>query len=176
MTQHQKASNESMEGFDEQTKSKIIPRVIEPTFGMERVFLALLTKSYCYDSSRQNIVLKLPAKFAPYKAAVFPIVKNPEYEEIAEKLVKELREEWNIMYDKSGSVGRRYARNDEIGTPMCITIDDKSVSDKTATIRDRDTTEQIVVRISEIKKIIKEVIQGKHLISLGKIIKTRIKK
>ena len=176
LTQHQKASNESMEVFDEQTKSKIIPRVIEPTFGMERVFLALLTKSYCYDSSRQNIVLKLPAKFAPYKAAVFPIVKNPEYEEIAEKLVKELREEWNIMYDKSGSVGRRYARNDEIGTPMCITIDDKSVSDKTATIRDRDTTEQIVVRISEIKKIIKEVIQGKNLISLGKIIKTRIKK
>ncbi|MEM3113311.1 MAG: glycine--tRNA ligase [Candidatus Pacearchaeota archaeon] len=175
LKQHEKESGESMEIYDEATKSKVIPRVIEPTFGMERVFLAVLTKAYQYDKDRENIVLKISPKLAPIKAAVFPIIKSSEYEKIAQGIVDSLKEEWNVVYDRSGSIGRRYARNDEIGTPMCITIDEQSLIDETITIRDRDTTKQIRVKISKLKKIIRKVIQGKSLLKLGKITETRIK-
>ncbi|MEK6874010.1 MAG: glycine--tRNA ligase [Nanoarchaeota archaeon] len=175
LKQHEKESKESMEIFDESTKTKIIPRVIEPTFGMERVFLAILTKAYVYDKSRDNIVLKIPAKLSPIKAAVFPIIKKEEYEKISQKIVDDLREDYNVSYDKSGSIGRRYARNDEIGTPMCITIDDKTPEDNSVTIRDRDSTEQVRVKIKDLKDIIKKVISGENLLKLGKVVETRVK-
>ncbi len=176
LKQHEKESKESMEIFDEKTKKKIIPRVIEPTFGIERVFLAVLTKAYCYDKDRDYIVLKIPAKLAPIKAAVFPIIKKPEYEEIAENVVRDLRKDWNIVYDKSGSIGRRYARNDEIGTPYCITIDTDSINRKDITIRDRDSTEQIRVKIKDLKNVFKKLIEGEiEFRKAGKIVKTRVK-
>jgi glycyl-tRNA synthetase len=142
---------------------------------MERVFIASLTKAYSFDDKRQNIVLKLPAKLAPVKAAVFPIMKSPEYEKISEDIVKDLRKEWNIAYDKSGSIGRRYARNDEIGTPMCITIDEETPNDNSVTIRERDTTKQVRVKIAELKEIMRKVISGEDLLKLGKIVETRVK-
>ena len=171
LTQHQEESKQSMDIFDENKKQKIIPRVIEPTFGMERVFLAILTKAYYEDKKRGNIVLKIPIKIAPLKAAIFPIVKQPEYEKIALEIVKDLGQEFNVAYDKSGSIGRRYARNDEIGTPFCITIDEKSLKDKDATIRDRDTTKQIRVKISELRKTIRDLLDGKiEFEKAGKVI------
>ena len=176
LTQHQNASKEKMEIFDEATKTKIIPRVIEPTFGMERVFLAVLTKAYNYSKNRENVVLKIPAKIAPIKVAIFPIIKNSEYEEICKKIFDELNEEWNVVYDKSGSIGKRYARNDEIGTPMCITIDDKTKEDQSVTIRDRDTTQQVRVKIKNLKEVVSKVVSGKNLLDFGKIVKTRVKK
>ena len=106
LTQHQKFSKESLEIFDEATGKKVIPKVIEPTFGIERVFLAILTKAHSYDKERQNIVLKIPAKLAPIKAAVFPIVKQPKYEKISEEIVNDLKKEFNVVYDGGGSVGR----------------------------------------------------------------------
>jgi glycyl-tRNA synthetase len=142
---------------------------------MERVFLAILTKAYHFDEKRQNIILKLPAKLAPIKASVFPIMKDEAYEKIAESVVKDLRKEWNIAYDISGSIGRRYARNDEIGTPMCITIDDSTPKDNSITIRDRDTTKQIRVKISELKEVIRKVLDGEDLLKLGKLVETRVK-
>jgi glycyl-tRNA synthetase len=175
LTQHAKESGEKMEIFDEKYKNKLIPKVIEPTFGIERVFLAILTKAYTFDEKRQNIILKLPAKLAPVKAAVFPIIKGEEFEKISEEIVKELRKEWNIAYDKSGSLGRRYARNDEIGTPMCITVDEGSLKDKSITIRDRDTTKQVRVKISELREVIKKVIDGEDVLKLGKLVETRVK-
>ena len=96
-----------MEVFDEKYKNRVIPKVIEPTFGMERIFLAILTKAYQFDEKRNNIVLKIPPKLAPVKASVFPIVKKPEYEKIAEEIVSDLRKEYNVSYDISGSIGRR---------------------------------------------------------------------
>jgi len=158
LTQHQNESKQSMEIFDEKTNSKIIPRVIEPTFGMGRVFLAVLTNAYTYDSQRDYVVLKIPPKLAPIKAAVFPIIKKPEYIEIAENIIKDLKKDFNINYDKSGSIGRRYARNDEIGTPFCITIDDKSLIQKDATIRNRDTQKQIRVKIKDLKQTLYKLI------------------
>jgi glycyl-tRNA synthetase len=176
LKQHEKFSKEKMEVFDEETSKKVIPRVIEPTFGMERVFLAILTKAYNYDKKRQNIVLKIPAKLAPIKAAVFPIVKQPEYEKISEEIVKDLKKEFNIVYDKSGSIGKRYSRNDEIGTIMCITVDDKTLKDKTVTLRDRDTTEQVRVKISDLKGIMRKIInEGESVLKFGKKVNTRIK-
>ncbi len=176
LNQHQKESKESMEIFDEKYKNKIIPRVIEPTFGMERVFLAVLIKAYNFDEKRQNVVLKIPASLAPIKAAVFPIVKDETYEKIAEDIVNDLKKQFNVVYDKSGSIGRRYARNDEIGTPMCITIDEESEKTKRVTLRDRDTTKQISVKISELRNIIQKVIDGENILKLGEIVETRVKK
>jgi glycyl-tRNA synthetase len=157
LTQHAKESGEKLEIYDEKYKNKIIPKVIEPTFGIERVFLALLTKAYC-DDGRGNVVLNLPPKLAPIKAAVFPLVKREDFEKIANEIVNDLREEFNIAYDKSGSIGRRYARNDEIGTPFCITIDDDSIKNKDVTIRDRNTTKQTRVKISELKEVLRDLI------------------
>ncbi|MEK6827143.1 MAG: glycine--tRNA ligase [Nanoarchaeota archaeon] len=158
LTQHQKESKENMEVFDEKYKNKIIPKVIEPTFGMERIFLAIMSKAYQYDPERENIVLKLPPKLAPIKAAIFPIVKKEEFEKICFDILKDLKKEWNVLYDKSGSIGRRYSRNDEIGTPFCITIDEDSSKNKDVTIRDRDTKKQIRVKISELKETLKKLI------------------
>ena len=175
LKEHQKESKEKLEIFDEKTKTKVIPRVIEPTFGMERVFLALLTKAYSFDSSRDNIVLQLPASIAPVKAAIFPIIKKPEYEEICKGIVKDLREEFNVSYDVSGSIGRRYSRNDEIGTPMCITIDDETPKDDSVTIRDRDSTKQVRVKIKDLREVTRKVVNGNDLLKLGKMVKTRKK-
>ena len=159
LTQHAKESKEKMEIFDEKYGNKIIPRVIEPTFGMERIFLALLTKAYCVDE-KENVILKLPSKIAPIKIAVFPLIKRDDFEKISSDIVKELKKEFNVSHDKSGSIGRRYARNDEIGTPFCVTIDDDSISNQTVTIRDRDSKNQKKVEIKNLKTILKNLIDG----------------
>lgn len=159
LTQHQSFSREKMEIFDEKYKNKIIPRVIEPTFGMERIFLAVLTKAYCEDE-KGNVVLKIPAKLSPVKVSVFPLVKRDDFEKIAEDIVRDLKKDFNVLYDKSGSIGRRYARNDEIGTPFCITIDDDSLKNDDVTIRFRDTKEQKRIKIKNLNKTLTDLIRG----------------
>jgi glycyl-tRNA synthetase len=160
LSQHQKESRQSMEVFDEKTGKKVMPRVIEPTFGMERVFLAILTKAYCFDRERGYIVLKIPPKLAPVKAAIFPIIKQPEFEKIADELYETLKKDLNVVRDISGSIGRRYARNDEIGTPFCITVDENSLKKKDVTIRDRDTKRQIRVKVHEVKSVLQKLINS----------------
>lgn len=175
LTQHAKESGEKMELFDEKYKNKMIPKVIEPTFGLERAFLAVLTKAYTFDEKRQNIVLKLPAKLAPIKASIFPLMNDEEHEKIAVDIFNELKKDFYVSYDGSGSIGRRYARNDEAGTPMCITVDPDTSKDECVTIRDRDTTKQIRVKISELKDVILKVIAGEDILKLGKLVETRVK-
>ena len=171
--EHEKFSKKDMKVYDEETKKKILPAVIESSFGVERAFMAFMFDSY---SEREgNVVLNLNPKLSPVKAAVFPIVKGEEYENISKDIFEELNEEWNVVYDKSGSIGRRYARNDEVGTPMCITIDEQTLKDKTATIRDRDTTEQVRVKVKDLKEVVRKVVHGENLLSFGKIVKTRVK-
>ena len=149
--QHQKHSGKSMEIFDEAQKKKYIPHVIEPSLGVDRTLLAVLTTAYDEDEIpndkgdvEKRTVLRFSPKIAPYKAAIFPLVKNkPELVEIAEKLYRKLQKRWNVFYDASGAIGRRYRRQDEIGTPYGITVDfDTLEKDGTVTLRDRDTTQQ----------------------------------
>jgi len=175
LTQHEKESKQKMEVFDSITNEKVIPRVIEPTFGMERVFLAVLVNSYYYDKKRDNIILKIPAKLAPYKAAVLPIIKKGEQGKIAKEVYDDIRKMFHCFWDEGGSIGRRYSRQDEIGTPMCITIDEQSLKDKTVTIRDRDTTRQVRVKIKELREVVRKVVEGESILKLGKEVKTRVK-
>jgi len=162
LSQHEKFSKKDLKIFDEETKQKILPQVIcEPSLGVERSFLVFMFDAYCYDKKRDNIILKLHPKLAPIKAAIFPLVKRKDFEKICEKIVEDLGEEWNVVYDKSGTIGRRYARNDEIGTPFCITIDEESLKKKDVTIRHRDTTRQVRVKIIELKDILRKLIDKK---------------
>ena len=162
LSQHEKFSGKEMKIFDEESKERILPEVIcEPSLGVERAFLVFMLDSYSYDKERENVVLKLNPKLAPVKAAVFPIVKGEKFEKISEKIVKELKQEFNVLYDKSGSIGRRYARNDEIGTPFCITIDGDSLKNQDVTIRDRDTKKQIRTKISNLRETLRKLIDGK---------------
>ena len=134
----------------------------------------LLIDAYTEDNGR--IYLKLSPKLAPYKAAVFPIIKQLEYEKIAQDVLKDLRKEFSVLYDKSGSIGRRYARNDEIGTPYCITIDDKSPQENDVTIRDRDTTQQIRVKLKDLRDILRKLINKEIAFEkAGKKVETRMK-
>ena len=173
LSQHEKFSKKDLSIFNEETKKKILPHVIcEPSLGVGRALLVFMFDSYFDDKERGNVVLKLSPKLAPIKAAIFPIVKRPEFEKIAEEVSKDLGEEWNVLYDKSGSIGRRYARNDEVGTPFCITIDERSLKKKDVTIRDRDTTKQIRVKISELKEILRKLIYKKlKFEEAGKLVK-----
>ena len=119
---------------------------------MERIFLAVLVNAYQYDKKRENIVLKIPAKLAPVKAAIFPLIKNNKaLVKLARKIYDDLKIEFNTEYDESGSIGKRYARQDEIGTPICITVDYDSIKNKDVTIRDRDTTKQKRRKIEDVK-------------------------
>jgi len=169
LKQHQKHSGKSMEIFDEASKSKFVPHVIEPSLGVDRTLLAVLTAAYSEDevpndkgTAEKRIVLKFNPRVAPYKAAVFPLLKNkPELVEVAEKLYKKLQRRWNVFYDASGAIGRRYRRQDEIGTPFGITIDFETIEkDGTVTLRDRDTCEQRRVTEAELFDFLEEQIDG----------------
>ena len=161
LKQHEKFSKKDLSVFDEEKKEKVIPYVIcEPSLGVERAFLVFMFDSYFYDKKRENVVLKLNPKLSPIKAAIFPIVKKEEFDKIARGVFNDLKKEFNVVYDNSGSIGRRYSRNDEIGTPYCITIDGDSLENKNVTIRDRDTSKQIRIKISELKKSLRDFING----------------
>jgi len=174
LSQHQKFSKKDLTIFDEDSKKKILPHVIcEPSLGVERAFLVFMFDSYFYDDKRENIVLKLHPKLAPIKAAIFPIVKKEEFEKLCENIFEDLKDEWNVVYDESGSIGRRYARNDEIGTPYCITVDEESLKNKDVTIRDRNTKMQVRVKISELKIILKKLINQRIAFEkAGKLVKS----
>ncbi len=149
---HQKISKQSMEILDEETNSKFIPHVLELSFGVDRNIYALLDLNHHDDKERGNIVLKLPSKLTPIYCAVFPLVKNkPELVVVAKKIYSELKPLYSCLYDETASVGRRYARADEIGVKYCITIDFESLDDHAITIRDRDTTQQQRIKIADLK-------------------------
>ncbi len=159
LKQHIKESKQKLEFFDEETKKKVTPRVIEPTFGMERVFLAAITEAYNDDKKRGNIVLKLDPRLSPVKAAVFPLVSNkPELVDKAREIFGILSRGFNCQLDTSGSIGRRYARQDEIGTPFCITVDFDSLKNNDVTIRDRDSTEQKRIKIKDLKGVLSKIL------------------
>jgi glycyl-tRNA synthetase len=153
LKQHEKYSGKDLKLFDEETRERILPHVVcEPSQGVGRAFLVFMFDSYCYDPKRDNVVLKLHPKLAPVKAAIFPLVKaDDKLVKLAREIYISLKKDFYVIYDDGGSVGRRYARQDEAGTPFCITIDSDSAKNKDVTIRNRDDTKQIRVKIENLK-------------------------
>jgi glycyl-tRNA synthetase len=141
-----KGSGKDLTWFDDQTKERFLPHVIEPSAGADRGTLAFLCEAYHEDNApdengkpQERTVLRLHPRLAPFKAAIFPLVKKDGMPELAQALYRELKSQYNVFYDDGGAVGRRYRRQDEIGTPYCFTIDGQTLQDKTVTLRDRDT-------------------------------------
>lgn len=151
LKKHMEKSGESLEYTDPQSGEKTVPHCIEPTWGVNRTFLAVLTTAFD-DSNPENITLKLPAKLAPYKVAVFPLLKNKEQlVSKAREIYKDLQKHFNVAWDDRGNVGKRYFSQDEIGTPFCVTIDfDTIEKDNMVTVRDRDTKIQERVKVEEL--------------------------
>ncbi len=161
LTQHQNTSGKSLEYFDPTDNSRYIPYVIEPSLGVERLFLSVLTEAYdeeVVDAEKNDVrtVLRLHPFLAPFKCAVLPLSKK--LSEQAEALCDELSKDFMVEYDDAGSIGKRYRRQDEIGTPLCITYDFESLEDGCVTVRDRDTMEQVRIKIDELKAYIAEKI------------------
>ena len=159
LTQHQNFSKEKLEYLDPMTNEKFIPHVIEPSFGADRTVLIALINAYEEDTvgGEPRTIMHFDPKIAPVKAAIFPLIKKPELIKIAEDIYKTLSKKWNVEYDESGAVGKRYRRQDEIGTPYCITVDfDTIEKDNMVTIRDRDTTNQERIAITDIEKFLEE--------------------
>jgi glycyl-tRNA synthetase len=153
-----------MEYFDEETKEKYIPHCIEPSLGVDRVLLALICSAYVEDEvdGEKRTLLKFHPKIAPVKVSVLPLVKNKEaIVNVARDLYNQLRMRWNVQWDTSGAIGRRYRRADEIGTPFCITVDfDTIEKDNCVTIRDRDTTRQERIPIKDVMAHLGKAIDG----------------
>ncbi len=155
---HQKYSGKDFNYFDETTKEKFLPFIIEPTLGVERLMLAALVDGYHESDGadgreKGEIVLKLHPTIAPIQVAVFPLVKKDKLPEIAREISQDLnKKRIRSFYDESGSIGRRYRRQDEVGTPWCVTVDFNTLDDESVTIRDRDTLKQERIKIEEINK------------------------
>ncbi len=140
LKRHQEYSRKDLRYFDQETGEKYIPYVVETSTGVERLLLTTLVDAY--QEEEQRVVLRFKPHIAPIKAAVFPLVKRDGMPEIARNIVNGLRQRFRVFYDESGSVGRRYRRQDEIGTPFCFTVDSQTLEDGTVTVRDRDTMAQ----------------------------------
>ena len=161
LSKHQEYSKVSQEYLDPETNEKIIPYVIESTVGCDRLVLAILDNSYCEEQVGENDtreVMKFHPAIAPYKVSVLPLVKK-YHSEKAEEIYQELSKHFMTSYDDAGSIGKRYRRSDAIGTPFCITIDDETINNDTVTIRDRDTMEQITLKLDEVVNYIEEKIK-----------------
>jgi glycyl-tRNA synthetase len=162
LKQHQKHSKSKLEYFDETTNEKLLPHVIEPSLGIGRHILAVLLEAYTDDKKRGNIVLKLPKKLAPFQTSVFPLMNKEEFQNTAKEIHTDLTEnDITSSFDKSGSIGKRYARADEIGTPYCITVDHDTLETGIVTIRDRDTTNQIKIHKDKVSETIRNLINDK---------------
>jgi glycyl-tRNA synthetase len=152
LTQHAKFSGEKLEYFDTASGERYVPHVIEPAAGVGRTVLAALCDAYDEDEigGEQRTVLKLHPRLAPIKVAVLPLVRKDGQPELAREAFDLLRGQMQVEYDEGGSIGKRYRRQDEIGTPYCVTIDHQSLEDRTVTVRDRDTLEQERVAIDDL--------------------------
>ncbi|WP_129360653.1 glycine--tRNA ligase [Rothia uropygioeca] len=155
---HNEHSNTRLEYFDQGTGQRYVPYVIEPSFGLTRSMMAFLVDAYTEDEAPNTkggvdtrTVLKLDPRLAPVKAAVLPLSKKETLTPTAEKLASDLRKNWNVDFDTSGAIGRRYRRQDEIGTPFCITVDFETLEDNAVTIRERDSMAQERVSLDQVK-------------------------
>jgi glycyl-tRNA synthetase len=162
LKQHAAYSGENLEYFDQATGERYVPYVIEPAVGPDRIMLAFLIDAYTEEEVRgeERTVLKLHPRIAPTKAAVFPLSKKEPVSTIARELYDDLKGDYRLFYDDSGSIGRRYRRQDEAGTPFCVTVDFDTIEDRKVTIRDRDTLQQERIPLAAVRDRLKALISG----------------
>ena len=159
LARHAQFSGQTLEYTDPETREKFVPHVVEPTFGVERTLLALLCDAYDeeqLENGEMRTVLHFSPRIAPVKAAVFPLMKKEPLAEKAQKIFSQLHSIWHCEYDESGAIGKRYRRQDELGTPFCITVDFDTLENDTVTLRDRDTMKQTRVPVAELVQILAE--------------------
>ena len=153
LRQHEEYSGKKLRFFDPETSESYIPYVVETSVGLDRLFLATLSAAYTeerLDDGSERTVLRIPAALAPVKVAVLPLLKKDGLPELAEEVLRPLRLTYNVQFDDKDAIGRRYRRQDAIGTPLCVTVDHDSLTDRAVTVRDRDTMTQIRIPISEL--------------------------
>ena len=153
LNSHIKHSKEDLSYFDQDTGERYVPYVIEPSVGVDRLFLAILCDAYesnHKDGDIERELLKINYKLAPYKVAILPLIKK-KHADLANSIYQNISKYFSATYDESGNIGKRYRRNDAIGTPFCVTIDDESILNNTVTVRERDTMEQVIIKIDELK-------------------------
>uniref|UniRef100_UPI0035C9FD90 His/Gly/Thr/Pro-type tRNA ligase C-terminal domain-containing protein n=1 Tax=uncultured Amnibacterium sp. TaxID=1631851 RepID=UPI0035C9FD90 len=149
LTTHAAASGKDLSYFDQAANTRWTPFVIEPAFGLTRALMAFLVDAFAEDEAPntkggvdKRTVLRLDPRLSPVKAAVLPLSRNEQLSPLAKQVAADLRREWNVEFDDAGAIGRRYRRQDEIGTPFCITVDFDSLEDQAVTVRGRDTMQQ----------------------------------
>lgn len=165
---HEQYSGKKIQYFDNETNESYVPYVVETSVGLDRMFLAVFSNSLKeekLEDGSERVVLALPPALAPIKAAVLPLVKKDGLPEFAEKILKELRLDYNVTYEEKDSIGKRYRRMDAIGTPFCITVDHDSLNDNSVTLRYRDTMEQKRVSVDELAQIIDKEVNMKYLLN-----------
>ncbi|MDR1983229.1 MAG: glycine--tRNA ligase [Prevotellaceae bacterium] len=163
---HQKFSGKKLQYFDSETGESYVPYVIETSIGVDRMMLLILSAAYCEEKladGEERVVLHIPPVLAPVKLAVLPLLKKDGLPEKAREILNNLKYDFYCQYDEKDSIGKRYRRQDAIGTPFCITVDHQTLNDNTVTIRNRDTMEQQRVDISEISKIIGDEVSFKKI-------------
>ena len=156
LSRHQEFSGKSQQYFDDETKERFIPYIIETSAGASRSFMAFLVDAYREEevNGEQRVVMSFSPKLAPIKAAIFPLVNKDGMPEVAREIEADLRPFMKVFYDSKGAVGRRYRRQDEAGTPYCITVDNQTLDDRTVTVRERDSMEQERVSIDELLQLL----------------------
>lgn len=162
LNQHQKASGQSLEYFKSESGEKILPHVIEPSMGVDRLMLAVLVSSFSEEEvassseeKDERIVMRFTKELAPIKVAILPLSKKTELESVSQEIWSQLAKSYMTDYDVTGSIGKRYRRQDEIGTPYCVTIDFDTIKDQAVTVRDRDTMKQERIKIAELENYLK---------------------
>ena len=156
LKEHEKFSKEDLKYQDPMTNEKYLPSVIEPSFGVERMMLTVLLDAYDEDKvgEETRVVMRFSPKIAPVQLAILPLMKKEELAGPAKKLFEDLKAKFSVEYDDSGAIGKRYRRQDEIGTPFCVTIDYQTIEDNTCTLRDRDSTKQERIKLEEVESYI----------------------
>ncbi|MCL6267457.1 glycine--tRNA ligase [Flagellimonas myxillae] len=165
LSQHEEYSGKKLQYFDPEENKSYVPYVLETSIGLDRMFLAVFSNSLKeeeLENGTTRTVLKIPAVLAPTKAAVLPLLKRDGLPEVANKLIDELKWDFNVIYDEKDAVGRRYRRQDAAGTPFCVTVDHQTLEDDTVTIRHRDTMEQQRVKLSQVKEIISKEVDMRY--------------
>ena len=166
LSNHQRLSGKKIQYFDPETGESYVPYVVETSIGVDRMFLQVMSAAYTeeqLDGGDRRVVLKFPAALAPIKVAVLPLVKKDGMPEVAQRIVDDLKYDYNVVYDEKDSVGKRYRRQDAVGTPFCVTVDGQTLEDGTVTVRHRDTMEQERVRIEELHAMVDEACSYRRL-------------